>query len=102
MYKVSSIVCIGIKKGKQNKTKAACWVSDMFAALAKRQLSCSEKLQGTHPHPAWCFYTIVRGHRPSCHPPKPAGLDLKPALCEAGVHTQPDLSSRCDRAEEQR
>lgn len=46
MYKVSSIVCIGIKKKKERKKnkkeKAAYWFSDMFAALAKRLSSCSE------------------------------------------------------------
>lgn len=59
MYKVSSIVCIGIKKGEKKK-KAACSVSDMFAALAKRQLSGSERetLKDTSP-PSLIFSTTL-------------------------------------------
>lgn len=56
--KVSSIVCIGIEK---ENTKAASWVCDMFAALAKRQLSGSERemLKDTCP-PSLVFYSITR------------------------------------------
>lgn len=103
MYKVSSIVCIGIKKEKKNKpkqpkTKAACWVSDMFAALAKRQLSGSERetLKDTSPTQPGVFYNIARGLGPSSPSRKPAGFDLEPAMSEAGIAAQPDSSSLCD------
>lgn len=79
VYKVSSIVCTGIKKGKRKKSS----LLGFWYVCSVSQEAVTEKLWRACAHPAWCFYNLTRGLGPSSLSQKPAGFDLKPSMCPA-------------------